>query len=232
LLLKYGTNLFKQEPFNEVLATAIMRRLEVPHVPYALAFEGDEPLSICEDFITPQTELISAWHLRAAAKKSGHLSEYQHYINCCEKLGISGAVDGINKMLTVDFLIMNEDSHMNNFGAVRNAETLEWQGLAPIFDSGTSLWYNTIHVGSVTRESKPFRNRHSEQIKLVTDFDWLDFDALRGIDEEFSEILKNSEYIDDRRRSVLCRALKTRVEMLQQIVQEQSPVHGIGIKMQ
>ncbi len=46
-------------------------------------------------------------------------------------------------MLTLDYIIANGDRHYNNFGFIRNAETLEWQGLAPIFDSGASLWHNT-----------------------------------------------------------------------------------------
>jgi len=45
-------------------------------------------------------------------------------------------------MLVLDYLIANEDRHWGNFGAVRNAETLDWIGLAPVFDCGNSLWYN------------------------------------------------------------------------------------------
>ena len=40
-----------------------MNRLEIPHVAYSLTQEGGYPYSICEDFITPDTELISAWHI-------------------------------------------------------------------------------------------------------------------------------------------------------------------------
>ena len=43
-------------------------------------------------------------------------------------------------MITVDYLLVNEDRHQNNFGVIRNAETLEYLGPAPLYDSGTSLW--------------------------------------------------------------------------------------------
>lgn len=33
---------------------------------------------------------------------------------------------------------MNKDRHFNNFGVLRNTETLEWLGMAPIYDSGSS----------------------------------------------------------------------------------------------
>jgi|GEM_PF-5755159 len=40
-------------------------------------------------------------------------------------------------MIVFDYLILNEDRHFCNIGAIRNAITLEWLGIAPIFDSGT-----------------------------------------------------------------------------------------------
>jgi hypothetical protein len=139
---------------------------------------------------------------------------------CCERLGIPDMEQSLNQMLTLDFLTVNSDRHYNNFGAVRNAETLEWAGAAPIFDCGTSMWYDEIAQNIRPRAdaaSKPFRSKHSEQIKLVTDFDWLDIAALNGIDEEYAEILRPCRYIDDARRDVLCRAIGVRVRMLEEI---------------
>ena len=46
-------------------------------------------------------------------------------------------------MIVIDYLLANTDRHYNNFGAIRNANSLEWIGSAPIYDSGTSLWCNT-----------------------------------------------------------------------------------------
>jgi hypothetical protein len=68
--------------------------------------------------------------------------------------------------------------------------------------------------------SKPFKSSHGEQIKLVSSFDWLDIAALGGIDEEYGELLKQSVFIDEERRTKLCRALKRRVEMLAAALQE------------
>jgi len=221
LLLKGGSNPYYQEPLNEVIASIIMKRLAIPYVQYTLTWDGDQPLSVCEDFITTETELISAWYIRETAKKPGHLSEYQHLLSCCEALDIPKAKERLNQMLTLDFLIVNADRHFNNFGAVRNAETLEWLGMAPIYDSGTSLWYDQLpHMirPRGDQASKPFRSKHAEQIKLVTDFDWLDLTALEGIDEEYAEILKQSPYIDDARRDVLCFSLRSRVKMLGEII--------------
>ncbi|MDR1194324.1 MAG: HipA domain-containing protein [Peptococcaceae bacterium] len=218
MLLKCGNGPAHQEPLNEVIASAIMRRLGIAHAAYTLTWDDDRPLSACEDFITPRTDLVSAWHIRETGKKPGHVSEYQHFLERCDALGIPGARDSLDRMLAVDYLIVNADRHYNNFGAVRDAETLEWLGLAPVFDCGTSMWYDSVVSGIrplAEQKSKPFRGKHSEQIELVTDLSWLDFTALRGVEEEYAELSRQSPYIEDNRRDALCYALRERVAMLE-----------------
>jgi hypothetical protein len=227
-LIKGGSGATRQEPYNEVLASAIMQRLGVAHVPYTLMLIDEYPYSVCEDFITAQTELISAWHIAQTRKRDNSVSAYQHFLNCCDALKIPGVREDLDKMLSVDYVIANEDRHLNNFGAVRNADTLEWVGLAPVFDCGTSLWHDmpTTMIRPVAQTpSKPFRSSHDEQIKLVGDFGWYDFSAFEGIGEVFSEILAGSPFIDDARRSALCQGLEKRAEMLSGYVKERPHEH-------
>lgn len=189
-LVKGGSGAIQQEPYNEVLASRLMERLGIPHVPYTLLVQEDYPYSVCEDFITPQTELVTAWYVMQTRQKPNHVSVYRHYVDCCEALGVPGIVDALDRMIVVDYLIANEDRHQNNFGVIRNAETLEWIGAAPIYDSGSSLWFSkplTLISPTAKLTCKPFKNDHNEQIKLVTSFDWLDLSALHGLTEEFQE---------------------------------------------
>ena len=104
--------------------------------------------SICEDFVTKDTEFIPAADFMRVLKQPNHLSDYGYFIKCCSFLGIPDAEESIGKMLAVDYLIANDDRHLHNFGAVRNAETLEWLGLAPVFDCGNSMWssLSLIHI--------------------------------------------------------------------------------------
>jgi len=83
-------------------------------------------------------------------------------------------VSFLDRMIVLDYIIANEDRHFNNFGVLRNAETLEWIGMAPIYDSGTSLGYDKmpiqIYIGrDIT--CKPFKKSHTEQLKLVSSFE-------------------------------------------------------------
>ncbi|MDD3279850.1 MAG: excisionase [Lachnospiraceae bacterium] len=220
-LIKGGSGATQQEPYNEVLASRMMERLDIPHVKYSLLVEDDYPYSVCEDFITPQTDLISAWHIMQTVKKPNHVSVYQHYLDCCDANGIPDIRESLDRMMVLDYLIVNEDRHQNNFGVVRNAETLEYLGAAPLFDSGTALWFDkpTAMIGFKAKVGcKPFKNSHEEQIKLVSSFDWLNLNNLYGIDEELRELVRGSVFIDDARCDALCRALKDRVEALTEIV--------------
>src|SRR5574344_856592 len=52
---------------------------------------------------------------------------------------IKNAREKIEDMFILDYIIMNEDRHLNNFGIIRDVNTLEWLDVAPIFDNGESL---------------------------------------------------------------------------------------------
>ncbi len=196
ILIKGGSNPYQQEPLCEVIASGIAERLCIPHTKYTLLWEHEKPFSVCQDFITSETELISAYHIMQSRKKPNDLSDYEFYLSCAEQLGVKNIREQTEKMIVLDFLIGNEDRHFNNFGLIRNTVTLEWIGVAPIFDCGTSLWYNTqeslIKPLSPNLPAKPFKKTHREQIKLVKDFSWLDMKKLKGMEEEMEEILSQS----------------------------------------
>ena len=224
VLIKGGSNPYQQEPLCEVIASGIAERLCIPHTKYTLLWEHEKPFSVCQDFITSETELISAYHIMQSRKKPNDLSDYEFYLSCVEQFGVKNIREQTEKMIVLDFLIGNEDRHFNNFGLIRNAVTLEWIGVAPIFDCGTSLWYNTqeslIKPLSPNLPAKPFKKTHREQIKLVKDFSWLDMKKLKGMEEEMEEILSQSPYISRERRTVLCDAFCQRAELLGEIANE------------
>lgn len=225
-LVKGGSNPFRQQPFNEVIASQIMTRLGINHVPYTLIWNKDVPYSLCEDFIDDNTELIPAWRIMMVQKKNNSTSLYQHFINCCCALGIKDVEPFLDRMITLDYIIANEDRHFNNFGALRNAETLEWIGMAPIYDSGSSLGYDKL-PGQIKTDKdivcKPFKKHHEEQIKLVHSFDWLDLSKLNDVEDIIKEVLSqdtDKNYIDDNRILVVIDALKRRIQNLEQIVRD------------
>lgn len=227
-LVKAGSAPLMLQPFNEVVATIIMKKLNVPHVPYWLIWDDEIPYSVCEDFITPDTELVSAWRVMQTTKKDNNTSVYRHYINCCEKLGIENIVLAVDQMIVVDYIIANEDRHLNNFGLIRNATTLEWIGVAPVFDSGSSLGYDKMPAQVFSGkgvECKPFKKRHEEQILLVSSFDWIDFEALKDIEKDIRKVFSQAGmYAEENRIEAIVKSVKQRIDNLEKLAQQKTEI--------
>lgn len=220
-LLKSGSSPYSQQPFNEVIATIIMNKLGIEHVPYTVTWINDKPYSVCEDFVTKDTELIGAWRVLQLRPKANHENEYLHYVSLCKELGVD-IVPALDRMIVLDYIIANEDRHFNNFGLLRDANTLEWIGAAPIFDSGTSLWYNKSASRFISSDiiCKPFKKTHGEQLKLVSSFDWLDISKLNGIEDEILNVLcedKAVRYIEAERAKAIAAEVRKRIDALESI---------------
>ena len=226
-LVKAGSGPFHQQPFNEVIASTIAERLGIPHVPYTLLWEDGMPYNVCENFVTPNSELIPAWRVMQFRERAYQASNYQHYCYCCEELGLPNVSRSLDQMIVLDYLIANEDRHFNNFGLLRNPDTLEWLGPAPIYDSGSSLGYDmlTPQIRSGRNVTcKPFKRTHQDQLRLVTSFDWLDFSNLNDVDQDIREVFTGAEeFIDKERVEAIIASVNQRIQMLETFILTQQP---------
>ena len=223
-LLKGGYKNELLQPFNEVLASEICKRLGFNHVTYALDTYKDTVVSICPCFITKDTELITCYQIRNDMKRNDNIKDYEEYIKVLEEHGISDARIKMENMYIIDYLIMNEDRHLNNFGIIRDVNTLEWLDVAPIFDNGQSLnitYYDNeeLHIsgeGRLFYEVKPF----DEIIKVVKDIKRIDLSKLDGIVEWFDELLhkyQNLTGFSDTRINRLCILLNRQINKLKEL---------------
>ena len=221
-LMKSGTSPFRQEPFNEVIASLILERLGIEHIPYTLAWMDDKPYSVCNSFVTKTSELISAARVMQIRPKANDENGYLHLVNICKSFGID-IVPMLDRMIVFDYIIANEDRHYGNFGLLRDPETLEWIGAAPIFDNGTSLWHDrlTSQIPTADLICKPFKKTHGEQLSLVTSFGWLDLSALDGIEDDIFSIFddeKARKYIDSGRAEMITLQVRKRINRLSEII--------------
>ncbi len=148
----------------------LCRKLGIPHVEYSLLFEGSQPYSVCTNMTADRQDFVSGYYIFSAFPRGDGVSAYAHFLNCCEKLGIPDVTELLQQMMILDYLICNQDRHFGNFGAIRDAVTLEWMGFAPIFDSGTSLWfdqYATKINALADAPAKPFAATQQEQLALA-----------------------------------------------------------------
>lgn len=226
-LLKGGYKNEVLQPFNEVLASEICKRLGFNHIEYTLDTYKDTVVSKCPCFITKDTELITCYQIKNDMKRHDNLEDYEEYIKKLKDEGIKDARIKLENMYILDFLIMNEDRHLNNFGIIRDVNTLKWLDVAPIFDNGQSLkieYYDEeeLHIsgeGQLFYEIKPF----DEIIKVVKDINRIDLSKLDGIVEWFDDLLHEYQSLigfSDVRINKLCILLSRQINKLKQLIEE------------
>ena len=225
-LLKSGYKNEILQPFNEVLATMICERLGFNHVPYTLNTYKDMVVSKCPCFITKDTELITAYQIKNNTTRYDTEEDYEEYIKKLEENGIENAREKVENMYILDFLIMNEDRHLNNFGIIRDVNTLKWLDVAPIFDNGMALNIQNYEEeviilghGRLFYEIKSF----DEIIKIVKNIKRIDVSKLSDIPEELDKLLhryQNVTKISDKRIYRLCVLLQRQINKLKKMIEE------------
>ena len=83
-LIKGGYKNEILQPFNEVLASEICRRLEFKHVPYTIDIYKDMVVSKCPCFINKDSEFITAYQIKNGMKKHDDKQDYEDYIKVLE----------------------------------------------------------------------------------------------------------------------------------------------------
>jgi len=175
ILIKGASTLYEQEPFNEKIASEVMTFLRINHISYELITKKDKPYSVCETFITEDTELIPALNIVLHEPQKDGDTRLTHLLRGCANLGMNpqSVKLHLDKMMVVDYLIGNYDRHWRNFGFIRDANTLAFKGFSPIFDSGASLWQHHPQVRSdVKTETFKEYKTLDRQLELVTDLSW------------------------------------------------------------
>ena len=229
-LIKAGSKMINQEPFNEVVATKLYERIlnDDEYVRYEIVYDDERAVSICKNFITKETELIPAWKINEYYSFTENENKYEHYVRCLNELKVPYANLLVDKMIVCDFILANKDRHFNNFGVIRNIETLQLERVAPIFDNGCSLWFdeNDMYVGEFFL-TKPFEEYEKTQINLVKNFSWLDMKKLDGFELEVREILESNKLLSQERINKITEQVKLRIDYINKLKRD-SENNNIG----
>lgn len=149
-LVKGNYNNTCRQNISEVLATNIhCAQGKFQYTPYSLIrikCEGQKTVGCeCPNFTSTQTEFIPAIDIIDSAKKPNDVSYYEFFIRLCMQYGLDLRAF-LEYQIMTDFIISNTDRHLNNFGILRDSNTLQWLGYAPIFDSGNSMFYKANYI--------------------------------------------------------------------------------------
>lgn len=184
--IKNGQRSFYQQPYNEAVISDMMKVMNMPGVTYDLSYITAADVSICPSFTNSRIEFIPAWQF-VVKPKLNHESYYEYYLKEITEFGMDQerARKQLEQMIILDFICVNEDRHWGNFGVLRDSDTLEYIGLAPIFDNGSSLGYMNLSIRNhqLYERSKSFGNTHQKELKYIRHMDMDSLDICDKIPE-------------------------------------------------
>jgi hypothetical protein len=173
-LLKEGSAPDFEEPYNEKLASEILKKFsKIPFVEYDIVDIKGRVCSKCKNFIKDGEEFVTASEIYHTEIKPEIIPLDEHMKDRCKYFDIPGYKDFFDNMRILDYLIGNTDRHLGNFGFLFNVNTLSFVGPAPIFDNGTSMWDGFPEIPTLTEsqiqesfEKTITRIRHPSRIDL------------------------------------------------------------------
>jgi len=142
VLVKGGTSGYSNagyEPYNEVVAHIVAKKLGVKTIPYHLEIRSGKIASVSKLFTSKQAGLITGSEYIDNKFPNLRTKSLQQLLSAMKE-------DNINpkqfyEMCFLDYIIENFDRHLNNWGFSVDNQTQKITGLAPIWDNGMSLDY-------------------------------------------------------------------------------------------
>lgn len=130
-LYKSGSGLHVIEPISEYLTTQLTNQLCKNSATYDLAIYHEKLVSKCPLFTNEHQGMAKAGAVFQGEQTIPRLLQYFESI---------GSGMDFRRMCILDALILNPDRHYGNFGVLFHNDTLEVQGMAPLFDYNRALF--------------------------------------------------------------------------------------------
>ncbi len=212
-----------EEPLNEWLASQICKRLGFYYCDYSVEWNDKTKfISKCDNFIDENEEIISAYNIFQSEKKPNHINDYEFYISVLEKHHVPNARKNVSDMFVVDYLMLNTDRHLKNFGVIRNVNTLEWVRTTPIFDTGQSMecdkYINEMNFVNGTGKFFTNTNKNYDDILKTIGKIHIHSKQLDGLCDEYHDLLeqyKDKIDMSDKRIDKLVDGLNQRINKLE-----------------
>lgn len=224
-LMKVNANDYGQQAVNEIIASRLHERLGWDNfVSYELEpakVDGIEvPCSLNPLFTSTELELVSAYQLVKNYKIPNDISNFEAIIQQAVLYGLEE--DEVRKhleyMILTDFILTNTDRHFNNFGFLYNPERRNLVKMAPIYDTGNSLFYNKEFIPSGTQlldiGVTSFCKREVDMLHFVSNRQMFDMCKLDGFSAEVKEMLKAHTEMLEERANKIAQTVEQKIEYL------------------
>ncbi|SHH11547.1 hypothetical protein SAMN02745229_00266 [Butyrivibrio fibrisolvens DSM 3071] len=221
-LVKGNHDIYSSESINEVIISKAIKAQGKDAVQYSLLHIDGKNYDfgcISELFTSQEKELVSAYAVMTSEQKPNNLSRYEHFINVCEKNGLDG--DSVREYLEfeilIDFIFSNRDRHLTNISVLRDANTLKFISMAPIYDSGKSMLVGRDIVPVtdkyvLSQDTQGFKETELELLKYVQNKKLIDVQLLPSPEYIKEMYLKDSQ-VSEERISFVLEMYKRKIDM-------------------
>lgn len=143
-----------QQSFNEAFVTLINSKQN--HIPFTtyntfnLQCMSNKGIGcICENYCNENVESFSAYSILQNFRYRDNMGYYKSLCYLAtDKYGLNKdyVQNFLDYQILLDFVVTNLDRHMNNISLIRNANSLQVIGFAPIYDCGNSMFWNFTRI--------------------------------------------------------------------------------------
>lgn len=231
-LIKGNNSFLSSESINEVLASEIHKRQGYDnYTDYELIKINGKSYDygcICKAFTSQKYELIPAWDIYSYKKKANNESVLQHILNVCKSFGmdVESFKRDLDYEIMVDFIMSGYDRHLNNFGVLRDAETLELVRMAPIYDSGGALFANhpmPMRLKDLLDlKTNSFASNEQRLLKTVDDYSVVDLDKLPPV-SFVKKLYEKDSQIEEKRLASILFAYEKKIDICRDIQKGKDP---------
>ena len=225
-LVKGNHSATSRESFNEIIACKIHELQGYDnYTDYRLLHIKGKPYEygcVSESFTSLDRELIPAWAVCTSVEKRNSVSLYEHFINTCGKHGMD--TERLRKdleyQIMVDYILTGYDRHLNNISVLRDAKTLDFIRLAPVYDSGNCLFANREIPQDLHELQKmeitSFAKTELKQIKYVKDPYVVDLTKLPPA-SYIRSVYEKDEHISTEFVNKICEWYERKIDMCRSI---------------
>lgn len=179
-----------QQSLNEVFATTLHSMQGIsfftPYYITSVSVDDNQQGLGCYsyNFCNENVEFISAWEVLQTVKIKQNESWYLKFKQICmNRFGFSeDYIDNfLGYQIMTDFIMSNTDRHMNNIGILRNPDTLQYIGFAPIYDTGNSMFFRSVNVPTgnlLSIQTHSFLKREVDLLKYIKNRGLVDISKL------------------------------------------------------
>jgi hypothetical protein len=201
-LLKGNHGELSSESINEAIAAKLHEMQGYGnYTKYELIHIKEKPYDwgcLSQAFTSQELELVSANAVMTSEKCPEGRSRYEHLIKVAGHHGMDEKQfrRDLEYQILTDYVLSNTDRHMDNIGILRDAQTLKFIRMAPIFDTGRALGargvvpYTEEEISSI--EVNSFEPNEKKLLGLVRSIP----DAVMTASEDPSGNSENSALLD------------------------------------